>query len=156
MEYVGNPMIGVGAGNYPYRVADYETAEFVQRADIWNRSLAGRSVHSSYFQLLAELGTLGLIVFVLMMVHVLRQGLKIGRNTKEADTVAVQLAQATAAAMCAFLAAGAFLSALYYPHFWLVCAMSGSVPALMRKPGEPVSEPTPPLRRGTGRPRRTA
>jgi O-antigen ligase len=113
-------------------------------------------VHSSYFELLAELGTIGVIVFLLMAADVLRQGLKIGRNTKEADTVAVQLAQATAAAMCAFLGAGAFLSALYYPHFWLVCAMSGSVPALMRKAGDPVPEPTPRLRRGTGRPRRPA
>jgi hypothetical protein len=129
-QWMSNPIFGVGAGNYPYRVADYEVTEFVQRANIFNRSFAGRSVHSAYFQLLPELGTLGAIIFLLMAGGILKQGLVVGRAAGDKDDIAVRLAQGTAAGMCAFLVAGAFVSVLYYPQFWMLCGLGVAVDSI--------------------------
>jgi O-antigen ligase len=125
--YMSNPILGIGVGNYAYRVADYEKTEFVQKANIFGRSFAGRSVHSTYFQVLPEVGTLGALIFVVMAWRVLRNGIRFGVGNRAEDDRGVALARGTSAGMVVFLASGAFLSAAYYPHFWMLCGFSASI-----------------------------
>ncbi len=51
-------VFGVGLGNTPYWFRDYEPRERLLR----ERSLAGRAVHSLYFQLLPEMGLFGIFI----------------------------------------------------------------------------------------------
>lgn len=123
-QYMSHPVLGIGAENYPYRVADHEGTPFVQKANIFGRSFGGRSVHSSFFQILPELGTFGALAFLFMALRVLWRGFKLGRKEDEEDPMRTALARATAGGMIPFLVAGAFVSAAYYPHFWMLCGFS--------------------------------
>jgi O-antigen ligase len=139
--YMSNPVLGIGAGNYGYRVADYETTPFVQKKNIFGRSFGGRAVHSTYFQILPELGTGGAIIFLVLATSVLRTGFAARKSGEGDDPTIVALARGTAAGMVAFLAAGAFVSAAYYPHFWMLCGLSASLTFMRgRNPDLPTNE----------------
>ncbi len=140
--WAGNPVIGVGAGNYPYRVQDYETTKFVQKANIFNRSFGGRPAHSTYFTLLPELGSAGALIFLLMVARILRQGFRLARSPPGVSPSVVALGRGIAAGVLAFMMSGAFVTALYYPHFWLLCGLGTSMAYIAaQKRVEPNGEP---------------
>ena len=56
--YLHNPILGVGPGNYPWNFFEYRTEELAQR---YSSEIGMNLTHSFYFELIAELGTIGLI-----------------------------------------------------------------------------------------------
>jgi O-antigen ligase len=124
--YKENPVIGVGAGNYPWTVNIYEDRlppEEVYRGN----SSAGRPCHSVYFTLLSELGTVGTGLFVLLVIAVVRCGLRMRRNRvpDELERRSFALMGGAILASCAaFVVSGAFISVLYYPVFWFLAAIA--------------------------------
>jgi O-antigen ligase len=134
--FLDRPVFGFGPYNYGFRAADYET-EYMRSH---GRHAWGRMAHSLYFTLLAENGLVGTIVFggiVLVgwrsrrsIESRCRQTVRGGTERSDEVEVARQLAQiavATDAAVAAFLVCGAFISVLYYPHIWVLAAMSASL-----------------------------
>lgn len=121
--YLDNPVIGVGAGNYPWRVHEYQirTPDFDPRT---TRLRGGRVVHSLYFTLLAELGTAGTVLYLAMLIIVVTRLFRVIKA--KSDNPAVQdtlkhcslMARAMLASLATFLLSGAFITVLYYPHFW--------------------------------------
>lgn len=125
--FLDYPIAGVGAGNYPWRVEHYEErqGEYTGR-----RSLGGRAAHSLYFTLIPELGLIGIALFggmaVLMfkrLVGVIRREEKLVREASgpgAPPSEANLLARAMMVSMLALFSSGAFISVLYYPHFWVL------------------------------------
>lgn len=121
-----NPVLGVGQGNYPWNVGKKEDELQVQ----WQtRSLSGRAAHSLYFTLISELGVIGTILFLLMILYSVRD-LKIIKKTlkslnngvlKDESIKIYNLALALEGSMIGFLASSIFISTLYYPSFWILC-----------------------------------
>jgi probable O-glycosylation ligase (exosortase A-associated) len=116
MMYKDNPVIGVGAGNFPWNVVNY------QHKTDWggqSRGLGGRQVHSMYFEVLADLGTLGMLLFLYIVYKLPFKLYKI-RNQflKDRDDLLwlKMLMQVLIASMSAYATAGAFVSVAYYPH----------------------------------------
>jgi O-antigen ligase len=68
--FLDHPIVGVGAGNYPWNVEEYElkSSEYDPRK---TRLHGGRVAHSLYFTLIPELGTLGVIVYfwILLLIY---------------------------------------------------------------------------------------
>jgi O-antigen ligase len=67
--FLDNPIIGVGQGNLPYRLGDYQYSR--NGESFWQRSISGRMVHSVYLTVLSELGIIGTLIWVLMIRNLL-------------------------------------------------------------------------------------
>jgi probable O-glycosylation ligase (exosortase A-associated) len=104
-----SPVLGVGAGHF-------------------NVAIRRLTAHSIYFLAVGELGFPGLAVLVFLILANLaanrRRIAEIrmrGRGSPKGD---LELAVALSASMIAFAVSGAFLSALYYPHLYVLGGVS--------------------------------
>lgn len=150
MMFVDHPLFGVGPGNYPWNIIEYEP-----EGGYRGKRHGGRMSHSLYFTLIPELGLAGCLFFGMMVFanyKTLRGMTKqFGRNKrrnllyegigkKENNTlrpINSEISQiknmmyydalGIYVAMAGFLASGAFLSVLYYPHFWILSGMITSM-----------------------------
>jgi probable O-glycosylation ligase (exosortase A-associated) len=117
-----NPVLGVGVGHFPVKYgAQYQPKDFGLNAIPW------QTAHSSYFLLLGELGFPG-IVFILGLIisnivageQLLQQ---IRRGGDKNFLVEKHLVIALNASMIGFAIGGAFISAAYYPHLYILAAL---------------------------------
>ncbi len=140
--FLDNPMLGVGPANYPYRAAEYETEYMTGHG----RHAWGRVAHSLYLTLLAESGAVGTFVFGWMVAlgWVGRRRLErrcwsavedpaLGHADRDAARTLGQFAAAMDVALVTFLVTGAFLSVVYYPHVWLLTAMTAASALIANK-----------------------
>lgn len=153
--FIDNPILGVGASNYGWRVGEYQLRD--PTFDINKAALrAGRAAHSLYFTLMPELGLAGTLLYIAMVWQIISRMLKVTKM-KAADPVNEAalmdlslLAKALIASLVAFLISGAFITVVYYPHlFYLVgftMAVHLGAKRLTVKPGEKEQ----PKKRGRG------
>lgn len=132
--FLDNPILGVGPGNFPWRIEEYEPAEGRH-----GRHHGGRPAHSLYFTLLPELGLLGTGLFFAMLWRFLKNRKQIiqlcrAKNEQwESDTekdLMLRVMYATYmmdGAMVAYLVTGTFLSVLYYPYLWNLVAVNAAL-----------------------------
>jgi probable O-glycosylation ligase (exosortase A-associated) len=121
--FLDNPILGVGAGNYPWTVSHYElrSAEYDEEKI---RLHGGRVAHSLYFTLVPELGSVGTLIYCAIVILVIRKLVRLGRlgrSHKPQDeklTDLELLARAMLVSLLAYFVTGAFISVLYYPHVW--------------------------------------
>jgi O-antigen ligase len=133
--FLGNPLFGVGQGNFPWTIGEYMGGRTWQ-----TKSLAGRQAHSLYFTLLPELGLVGVIIFG-SMVYFNYKDTRVKslmprrpvRNAGTRDGAGIEDMQISRAAlygnailggMIGYLATSAFISTLYYPTFWIMMALA--------------------------------
>lgn len=130
--FLGNPVFGVGQGNFPWTIGEYMGGRTWQ-----TKSLAGRQAHSLYFTLLPELGLVGVIIFGSMVylnykdtrVKSFIPRIPAGRRDG-ADVEDLQILRATLygnaifGGMIGYLATSTFISTLYYPTFWIMMALA--------------------------------
>lgn len=125
--FLGNPILGVGQGNYPWNVGEMEEEAGVT----WKtRSIRGRAAHSLYFTLLPELGIVGTLLYSLMTFFSFMDLKNIKNIVKKRKDFSSDdyckkvyyLALALEASLIGFFVSSLFISTLYYPNFWLLCA----------------------------------
>lgn len=142
--FVDNPILGVGSGNYPWRVEEYElkSIEYDPRL---GRLHGGRVAHSLYFTLLPEFGIVGTLIYCLIAWKLIRKLLRISSYQKYIDPRDTRrqelalLSRAMAASMVAFFACGAFISVLFYQHLWYLIGFAIALEYAMMQgtaPGE--------------------
>jgi putative inorganic carbon (HCO3(-)) transporter len=103
-EALKNPILGIGAGNTPH--------------------MHYQNPHSIYFMALGELGFPGFLTLIALIAWNLAANRRLLRTCRGPDQRAQrQLLAATSASMIAFATAGAFLSATYYPHAYLLAGL---------------------------------
>lgn len=117
--FLDNPILGVGAQNFPWTVPYYQ----MRRPDYNPNRVTlygGRPAHSLYFTLIPELGSAGIIVFLLILKQIFGRLRRIIRVAGEHESLHdfVLLAKALLVSTVAYLVTGAFISVLYYPPFW--------------------------------------
>lgn len=124
-----NPILGVGAGNYPWNSTSYFHLSPYYKEGARNRS--GRQAHSLYFTLIPEMGLAGISIFVVMCLTIYSRvnGIRkvFNRNDNE-----VLLANAIGASLVSYLVTGAFVSVLYYPLFWHLTAFAILLPIIFK------------------------
>lgn len=133
--FLDNPVVGVGQGNFPFQFRKYEVASGFYYG-LHGRSRAGRSSHSLYVDLLAELGLVGAALWSLIFHSFYRsnrslrqllqrmRGQPSPRLSSQDLDAAGHLSRALQASAIAYLVSGIFNSVLYYPNFWLLVAFS--------------------------------
>ena len=131
--FLDHPLVGVGPGNVPRNFAEYEPY-----GGLMERSEAGRAMHSIYFTLMPELGVIGAFLFFGLILSNLRERARLKklkqklhathfRDNQEVWTKIRNLETlgwGLMGAVIAYLVSGAFLSVLYYGHFWLIIGFS--------------------------------
>ena len=146
--FLDHPIMGVGQGNFPYVFKKYEFE--VTRSDepFRGRSVAGRAAHSIYFTLLPELGLIGSMLFLGMVVisikdlNFIKKSLipKTKQKGKISESRCYPLALALEGSMIAYLVSGAFISILYYPNFWFFMGFVISLKHIVSKGSVPLPE----------------
>jgi len=127
-EYKDNPVLGVGPSNFGVSAARYlhlvkDPGNY--RSDtIW-----GRALHNAYFQILSELGSFGLVIFLMILFDFnktnreslsYRTNIKDGSSTVTENNGTKQLILGIRIAMLAFLLNAFFYDIIYYSWFWIL------------------------------------
>jgi len=119
--FIDYPIIGVGAGNFPIRFEEYQSSWF---GDL---SMWGRATHGTYPQVLAELGLAGTFFFIWMIYLNFRDIWQIKKMTKVQRDLPYYMAEGITVSMIGYLISAIFLSTLYYPHLWMLSAITVSL-----------------------------
>jgi len=126
-----NPILGVGGGNFPFVAGRYQPTEGYDQRMYFERDWSGTAVHSLYFQVLAEHGSVGIVILgYIVWVHfrtIRRSRQQIIFQPKIPPDLRrdVELySGALGGAVIGYCAAGAFLSVAYYPYLWYFSAMA--------------------------------
>jgi putative inorganic carbon (hco3(-)) transporter len=135
---LANPL-GVGAGQFPANYVRYSPSKDGGR---W------KTAHSIYFLILGELGILGLLALIAVIVHNLSANRKVLKRIRSDSPHAApdaRLLACLSASMLAFAIAGAFLSATYYPHMYVIAGLSVAARRLVQThiEAKPVAPPNP-------------
>jgi probable O-glycosylation ligase (exosortase A-associated) len=111
---IGSPLIGVGPGHFAMAYGRAKMARWL-------------TAHSVYFLLLGELGFPGLILLLVFIGSNLlanRSMLnEVGRLSPDDAATASNLLSSTSASLVGFAVGGAFLSAAYYPHLYVLSGL---------------------------------
>lgn len=123
-------LTGVGPGGFPSVYQHY-----VRTLGLLPHE-GPREAHNLYAGLGAELGIVGLVVFLALMVLVLKDLLRARRAWRYLDPERSVLAAGFILAVVAYLASGTFLHLSYQRYLWLTLALAVSASALPgRRPG---------------------
>jgi O-antigen ligase len=132
-----NPVVGVGAGNYPNSTIHYlfEPGTITRSDFIVDLP---KPAHNVYLQALAELGAVGLTLFLLVLGASLRAVLLAARTFRRAGDRSMELlSRALLIGLCGLLASAFFSTAIYSKQLWLMLALAVAVHALARERAAP-------------------
>jgi O-antigen ligase len=133
-----HPLLGVGGGNFPYLVGEYQPADFEKR-EYLEQNWSGTVTHSVYFQVLAEHGSVGIVLLAFIVWSHFRTIRRLRRLASQPDVPldvrrdADLFGGALAGAIVGYCAAGAFLSVAYYPYLWYFSAMAVALEAAIQR-----------------------
>jgi len=111
------PLLGIGAGHFG--------------------SVHGLTAHSIYFLILGEMGFPGLFGLLFLIFYNLAANRTLAREIKARDPSGsrrdLRLLASSSAAMIAFATGGAFLSAVYYPHLYILAGLMTASRQVVRR-----------------------
>ena len=133
------PLQGVGAGNFPVSSVHYLLQPgAIERSDYIVG--APKVAHNTYLELWAELGLVGLILFIFVAVFCLTSALKAARSfARQGDARMEILARALFVALAGVLAADFFGSRLANKEIWLLLGLAPALLAIARSREGPAS-----------------
>jgi O-antigen ligase len=135
--FLDHPLIGVGPGCFGFQLPKYSDFQETQQWGV-TRLTYGRAIHNIYFEILSELGFLGIAAFLLVLVTFSRANSQMVEMARASgSTKYLILARALEAGMVALLANGFFYNMLIVTWFWDLCILNA---ALMRVYHEEKSE----------------
>jgi putative inorganic carbon (hco3(-)) transporter len=127
------PATGVGVGNFRITTSDYllGTPGSIQRSDLIIDD--PKVAHNVYLEALAELGVLGFLLFVAVIVLSVRETLRAARRFYEQGEPPMEaLSRAVFAAQLGFLAAAFFASIEFNKQLWVLLALGPALSHLAR------------------------
>jgi len=127
--FVDNPVLGVGPGCYGFKIPLYITREEAAQWGV-RFQMYGRAIHNIYFELLSEMGSLGIAAFLSLLYAFWKRNRAVKRisriiaserengNVEKSVKNAPYYALALEGSMIAFLANSLFFNLLFYSWFW--------------------------------------
>lgn len=142
LVFLDHPFLGVGPGQY----LPFYSVEYQQISDIQFRELdRSRRAHTLYFEMAAELGLLGLVIFLSIPLLLMRELWRVRRLSAAHRPDVADLATALCLSLFVFLVTAVFLSHAFERYYWFLIALAAAALETMRV--------SPPLSRGvTSRP----
>lgn len=127
--FADHPLLGVGPGQYtPFYSMDYQ-----QISDIQFRQIdESRRAHTLYLEMAAELGIVGVTLFVAIPLLLLRDLWRARRQLGPRHAELADLATALCLSLVAFLVTACFLSHAFERYYWFLLAIAGASLMAMR------------------------
>lgn len=131
-----HPVNGVGAGNFPTSAKHYLLKPGVlPRTDLILDT--PKVAHNIYLQIFAELGLVGLVLFLLIVFFALRAMFRAARNFRDrGDQPAEILARSLLVATIGMLTASFFISIELDKHLWLLLGLGPALLHISRRQPE--------------------
>lgn len=131
---VDHPFIGVGAGHFAVKYGVEYRPPGVGRTELpWSNA------HSIYFVALGEFGFTGAFLLLGIILSILRENEKRLRDTTKQSgggtEESYKLLLALQVGLIGFAVGGAFLSGLYYPHLYVLAALTEACRFIVRSNG---------------------
>jgi len=127
-----NPFLGVGAGHFQVRFGIEYRPPGVGRTE-----MSWMTAHSIYFLILGEFGVPGIIFLLGIISYNLlaneRRLKEMKNHGTNLDITYQRLLISLNSSLIAFAVGGAFLSAIYYPHIYVLAGLFGSAEYLYEK-----------------------
>jgi probable O-glycosylation ligase (exosortase A-associated) len=127
---VANPVLGVGSGHFP-------VAYGTRFRPPGGEEVGWQTAHSVYFLVLGELALPGIYLYFALIISNLLENRRLGKALQTHDPPLAfrhrQLLASTSAGMIAFAVGGAFLSAAYYPHIFMVSGLMLATRRVIRR-----------------------
>lgn len=121
-----HPILGLGPGNFRTGYGKFYKPREAREAQFAPERWA--TAHSVYFQVLGELGFVGLGLFLWLVLSIFRTQRGLLRRYPPDSSADGEFVRAACLGMqgslLAFLVGGLFLSATYYPHVWLTAVLT--------------------------------
>ncbi len=132
-----HPVLGVGVGNFPARSVDYLLRPGSTENDAYIVDTP-KVPHNIYLAVLSELGIVGLLLFVAILVTALAAAIRAAREfERRSRPVLDLLSRALFLGIVGYLAALFFSSQLFEKQLWLLLAAAPALLAIaQRAPGE--------------------
>ena len=129
-----NPLFGVGAGMFPAKFGTVYRPPGEEAGGRW------KTAHSIYFLILGELGLPGiglLLTFIFSNLAVNRRLLReLAERPGGSRSTEANLLACLSASVIAYAVAGAFLSAVYYPHMFVLAGLLVAARRIVAERGE--------------------
>lgn len=121
---IDHPLNGIGPGGFPNAFG-----MFYRPPGVGRTQMRWMNAHSIYFQLLGEVGFPALALLLVIFLSNMRTNFRIARalygdEKRECEFMSGKLYTHLNGSLIGLAVAGAFLSALYYPHLYVVAALS--------------------------------
>jgi len=116
-----HPLIGVGMNNFPFQYAEEYLPR--ERKVLW-------APHNIFIQASSELGVGGLLCLILCIFYFFKANRKIRHIQKKyllKNEWMVNFSHALDLSLIGYITSGLFLTVLYYPHLYILVAMSVSL-----------------------------
>jgi putative inorganic carbon (HCO3(-)) transporter len=126
-----HPVIGVGPGQYaPFYSVEYHQKN--PRAKFLDLRIPRRG-HSLYLEMAAEVGAVGLSVFLAIVGVLVRSLWRARKRWLERSALHADLATALLLSLGAYLATGIFLHLMYERYYWLLLALASAAVHILRE-----------------------
>jgi len=123
-----HPFLGVGAGQYQQYVLEY-----VRRIDNAPRDhTTARRAHNLYLELLAEVGVIGLAVFLWIIGSLIRRLFQRRRELLAKYPASADLATACGLMLLVYLGTGMFAHLSFQRYYWFALALAGAALHVLR------------------------
>lgn len=127
-----HPLLGTGTGHFPVKLgAEYRPPEY------GDRNLPWLTAHSIYFLALGEMGYTGLLFLLGILYANYRSGQRIMKQVRQSSSDLARryerLFLCLNGSLIGFAAGGAFLSALYYPHLYVISGLYVAAELMYRR-----------------------
>jgi putative inorganic carbon (HCO3(-)) transporter len=144
-----HPILGVGPGQYaPFYSVEYHQIPEIKFRDINHQ----RRAHTLYFELGAELGVIGLAVFLAIPALLLRELWQLRRNLRGRRPELEQLATSFILSLAAYLVSALFLSLAFQRYYWFLIALSSAAVYLIHEHAGPAAVASPQVAERAGTP----
>jgi len=137
--WLAHPITGIGGANANFQIGRYQPESFEGR-EYNERDWSGTALHSAFFTLIAEQGTVGALIFALVIAHQFSLIRRLRRDVREREDVPDDLRREVEAfgvglngSVVAFLGSGLFLSVLYYPYVWYFTVFAATLDLAVRR-----------------------
>jgi len=150
--FAANPVFGVGPGNFRWNVGTYQSTEQLEK---FGRDLTySILVHSTYFEILSELGAVGALLFSLIVIRTFRDLSRVranagpvrdaGRGVGADERRSMRFySPAISGSLVGFLVPAAFVSFTYFSHFWLMAALGVALTEIAQAGARRMAGPAP-------------
>jgi O-antigen ligase len=119
--FKNNPVIGVGYNNWLVH------CDFYNPNGVYAEGSRGRCLlpHNTYVELLAEMGSVGMLFYLLIIFYMLKQNSKTRSLVREKeDNFSFYISHGLDGALIAYLVSSVFYSVLFYPFLWINLSMT--------------------------------